>query len=582
MGLLLKYLKKLSVDELKAVASLWRINDFASYIHNDTDFNRKKQEQINEIIRRMREEDRIKSVVSALSDREQHILGTFALNNWVISRSELALWDITEDELGTSPSAQQTGKQQKGLLGLLLIVKSRRYKDVGAVAYAVPEELRDGITAALSSETNAEVHCDIHIISEPHRIMDDIIVFLSHANAGIPLTPSLRKIRKRCAEKIMRELSEQSQRYLLFIRRICEMLEIVRQNTQNRKILLKTTDKAEKFMRKSREERMLEILHAFSRTYDSVKRTVLDELRKLKPDVWYDRTLFERNVRSAVFRKKRKEWFYFNKSSVKKVIQHLVLLGLADIGTYVTNIIDNSNENASADLSFDVFRLKSAFFGFYERAKGYEKTLIVQPNFEIIAFPETSDEVMFLLTRFASLKKADRVATFVITKESVMRAVESGMSTDEILSVLREHARNDIPQNIIFTIRSWCDLLGKTVLKRCIFIRTEPEIMEILKKWINIAEVADGCGLCDEDAFHELIRTRDVFVIEVDDDATAAAVESVMKESGVNVRKHANLFLIERSDVSECVSALRRRGMFLIMERKCRCKEDKTSAADFS
>ncbi len=609
-----EHLKKLNTDAILTVASLWRINVSASiadavgvsHKRNDTrnTIRNQKREILAEVMRQMCDKRRIKYILSSLSEREQQIIGIFALKNWSIERAELPLWEISEAELGIPPaqSAHATHarkEQARGLLGLLLLVRVRKFGDAGSLVFVVPAEFREAITEYFSDAEASESERHPEEVANPEeeakserqkrggqekaqKILDDILVFLSHANSGgIPLTPSLRKIRKDAAERIKAELSEKSLKRLLLIRHICETLHLVeerfsafsrrhnrhnltstqtcithapRTRTSQHRIVLATTKNAEEFLRKSREERILDVLRAFSRNYDDVKRCVLEELRKLRPNVWYKCSLFERRVKSAIFRKKSiNEWLCFKKSAISKVLTHLLLLGLAD-STYAG--------------TESYFRLKPAFFKDAEEAEkaetAGERTLIVQPNFEVVAFPETSHEVLFRLSKFSVLLRAEITKVFKITREKVLCAIEGGMQADEILRFLREHARNEVPQNVIFTLKSWCDSFGKAVIKRCILLKTSPEFLELLGRTLEVVKIAEDCALIGKEEFFNAFKMQEVLVLEAKDDVTAVEIE---KATGINAINNNKIFLLNEEEADICVNALKKHGIFPVIEK---------------
>jgi len=614
-----EHLKKLNTDAILTVASLWRINVSASIAdavggslkrnNARNTIKNQKREILAEVIRQMCDKRRIKYILSSLSEREQQIIGIFALRNWSIERAELPLWEISEAELGIPPaqSAHATHarkEQARGLLGLLLLVRVRKFGDAGSLVFVVPAEFREAITEYFSDAEASESERHPEEVASPEeeanpeeeakserqkrggqekaKILDDILVFLSHANSGgIPLTPSLRKIRKDAAERIKAELSEKSLKRLLLIRHICETLHLVeerfsafsrrhnrhnltsshacithapRTRTSQHRIVLATTKNAEEFLRKSSEERILDVLRAFSRNYDDVKRCVLEELRKLRPNVWYKCSLFERRVKSAIFRKKSiSEWLCFKKSAISKVLTHLLLLGLAD--------------SAYAGTEF-YFRLKPAFFKDAEEAEkaktACERTLIVQPNFEVVAFPETSHEVLFRLSKFSVLLRAEITKVFKITREKVLCAIEGGMQADEILRFLREHARNEVPQNVIFTLKSWCDSFGKAVIKRCILLKTSPEFLELLGKTLEVVKIAEDCALIGKEEFFNAFKMQEVLVLEAKDDVTAIEIE---KATGINAINNNKIFLLNEEEADICVNALKKHGIFPVIEK---------------
>jgi hypothetical protein len=93
--------------------------------------------------------------------------------------------------------------------------------------------------------------------------------------------------------------------------------------------------------------------------------------------------------------------------------------------------------------------------------------LIVNPDHEIIAFPENSTpDLVHELGRFAKRVKADFALHYHLSSESVQEAAASGMTADEILHVLEEHTRHGIPENVAFSIRDWCDKLVHVTSRR--------------------------------------------------------------------------------------------------------------------
>jgi hypothetical protein len=81
--------------------------------------------------------------------------------------------------------------------------------------------------------------------------------------------------------------------------------------------------------------------------------------------------------------------------------------------------------------------------------------LIVQPNFELVALAPVTEALLLRLDRFAELVRLEQVAQYRLTRASVTRAVQMGMSAEEILRVLEEFAGGTIPQNVYYSLREW-------------------------------------------------------------------------------------------------------------------------------
>jgi hypothetical protein len=93
-------LGKLTIDGIMSFASLWHLDSGDSARRIENSKNRSKKSLVNFVAESIREKDRIKAVISQLSDREMQILGVFALNNWILEAMDLFMWDICESELG--------------------------------------------------------------------------------------------------------------------------------------------------------------------------------------------------------------------------------------------------------------------------------------------------------------------------------------------------------------------------------------------------------------------------------------------------------------------------------------------------
>jgi hypothetical protein len=88
-------------------------------------------------------------------------------------------------------------------------------------------------------------------------------------------------------------------------------------------------------------------------------------------------------------------------------------------------------------------------------------TVHVQPSFEILVPAEAPPATLLDLGRVAELRKADQLVILQITRTSIGRAVESGLSGEAILDLLRQHARAGVPQNVEAQVRSWLGQVGQ-------------------------------------------------------------------------------------------------------------------------
>ena len=139
------------------------------------------------------------------------------------------------------------------------------------------------------------------------------------------------------------------------------------------------------------------------------------------------------------------------------VRRRLHLLGIVDIGT-------QDGHPVSLRLSRLGASLLSAAPA--QSATGARSTLVVNPDFEILLFPESdSPELVHRLDRFSLRTASDRLFRFQLSEDSVRTAIGDGMGISEIISVLSERCRVSLPQNVLFSLRDWGDRAGVLFLE---------------------------------------------------------------------------------------------------------------------
>lgn len=149
-----------------------------------------------------------------------------------------------------------------------------------------------------------------------------------------------------------------------------------------------------------------------------------------------------------------------------------------------------------------------------------DKSLLVQPNFEaLVLHPESY--VVWNLIRMADLVRHDRVSVYVLNKESIIRAIEGGMSSDRLVNFLEENTGKELPQNVEHTVRDWARLIKRLEIERATLIKVdEAEILDELmasrktRRYViqrlsptmalaNLPEVGEGSR---DDPWHKLVK----------------------------------------------------------------------------
>ena len=136
------------------------------------------------------------------------------------------------------------------------------------------------------------------------------------------------------------------------------------------------------------------------------------------------------------------------------VRRRLYLLGLIDLG------YDGHGRPVAMRLTKTGARLLGVASESSEAHVGIG-SLIVAPDFEVVLFA-TGDDASLVhdLDRFCEREKSGELIHFRITEKSVQRALSEGMFLTRIEGTLVQNSRTPVPQNVLFTLRSWAAAAG--------------------------------------------------------------------------------------------------------------------------
>lgn len=86
----------------------------------------------------------------------------------------------------------------------------------------------------------------------------------------------------------------------------------------------------------------------------------------------------------------------------------------------------------------------------------YPKTLLVQPNLEIIAYRQGLTPTLIAdLSRFCAWKQLGAACTLQLASETVYRGLQSGLTLDGIMQTLRQRGVREIPETVLQSLRTW-------------------------------------------------------------------------------------------------------------------------------
>ncbi len=81
--------------------------------------------------------------------------------------------------------------------------------------------------------------------------------------------------------------------------------------------------------------------------------------------------------------------------------------------------------------------------------------LVVQPNFDLVALAPIAERLLIELDRFAERASLEHIAQYHLSKASVIRAIQQGLTAATIQQLLIQSAGNALPQNVQYSLTEW-------------------------------------------------------------------------------------------------------------------------------
>ena len=151
------------------------------------------------------------------------------------------------------------------------------------------------------------------------------------------------------------------------------------------------------------------------------------------------------------------------------VLHRLALVGLVDIGY---------KEGAFHSLMYS--KLGMRLFGESSPAPTAENDesgdvrMLVNPDFEILIYPEAPEETSWTVGFFADrVAGSDRVKRYRLTRESVKRGMVAGQTPNEMLEFLDKNAHGKLPANVVFSLREWTEGVELVRLQKVQLLRAQ-------------------------------------------------------------------------------------------------------------
>jgi hypothetical protein len=106
-----------------------------------------------------------------------------------------------------------------------------------------------------------------------------------------------------------------------------------------------------------------------------------------------------------------------------------------------------------------------------------ERTIVVQPTFEIIVPPEAPPAVLFELQQIAELGKRDRASVYTLSQSAVWRYLHGSGRIDDIITFLEQASQRPLPQNVAYSLREWAARFGELRLEQATLLLANSEAL---------------------------------------------------------------------------------------------------------
>jgi len=263
-----------------------------------------------------------------------------------------------------------------------------------------------------------------------------------------------------------------------------------------------------------------------------LRRIALEVLKGMEVDRWYDAwylawvarnrylgLLDAEGVRDAF----QNRYQYSANAAMRDPLQlgqsvhnwlrtRLFLIGCVDLGFC---------EGKPAQVRLSLLGAKALDRSESDTALAAQKPLIVNPDFEVIVFPEGDTyDLICGLDRFCVRTKSDNAHHFKIEPASIKRAAAENLTAAEMLALLSEHSRTVVPQNVIYSIREWAEKVKFVSLQRGTLLRGHNK--EVIDRILHAPDVKAS-----------IIERLSPTVLLISDQATQEELERGLQQMGI-------------------------------------------------
>lgn len=140
-----------------------------------------------------------------------------------------------------------------------------------------------------------------------------------------------------------------------------------------------------------------------------------------------------------------------------------------------------------------------------------EGKIVIQPDFSLFVQGTLSLEENITLAFYSEIRDLDVISRWEVTRESFMRGIRSGISANNFIKLLEEKSGVPLPQNILFSFKSWEEeCQGIAVYQGCV-IKVDKRFSKLLdnnstfRKFMK-ERLSDGLYLISAEDFPEAMK----------------------------------------------------------------------------
>jgi len=368
-------------------------------------------------------------------------------------------------------------------------------------------------------------------------ILNDLMIFLFYTEKNRVQLTRQNSIYKRTVEKMASLLSIKEEGYLGFVCTILVKLGLIRISNFH---LVVNRKKTQTLFKKDRAEITKAVIAAaFDMSTDyygwnAFKSVFTDIVTSMDKTQWNQVNGIHTELKKSILETPKSSLKYWSLDERRRRLGE-VLISLNLAGAIELGLLEDDEVYA-----LRLTDVGTAFFtdrkdgrhlkGSGGKKRGKEKEngkgkaraartvpcIYVQPNFEVTVLLDGAPmSVLFTLNGFGELKSInEHTATFMISKDSVIAALEEGIKAADIIKSLKRNSKTGVPQNVLYDIKEWASGFDR------VFIQD----MTVLK--------ADKKALLDD-----IIRLFDSRVIERISPTAVAVEPSAVKEITGKLKK---------------------------------------------